>query len=142
MSIQTLIDNLDTFRDLSYAGIRRGLHRMAPQIETSLVETTAHGDITGATRASYSARVVGFGETGAARFGQAVAAVETLNPGHVATEPISMAGPGIVLDTPTDYQHKLETENAGAKATLGPTLGAFANLITAAVAAGSAEALS
>jgi hypothetical protein len=43
----------------------------------------------------------------------------------------------LVLTSPTDYQYKLETENGGQKAVLGPTLAAFALAIARAAGEGT-----
>jgi hypothetical protein len=106
----------------------QGLQRIAPQIEDALANTRAHGDVTGATRDGYRCYVVGGSlvnqASALAALNSAVAAVDRLNPGHSATAswPIPARSIGLALTSPTDYQVKLETENAGQKATLGPTL--------------------
>lgn len=141
MTIADLIRNLDRFRDLALDGAAAGLDQETPRITESMQQTTAHGDQTGATRASYSARRVGRGETGASAHAAGVAAVEELNPGHAASASVSVAGMGVIIDSATDYQEQLETESTGDKAVLGPTIGAEAANLTAAAAAGSRRAL-
>lgn len=121
----------------------KGLRSVAPAIEATMAATTAHGDVTGATRDGYRAYLVGgnVGEQGSAvaALASAVRAVERLNPGRSATADWSMAAQiGIALTSPTDYQIKLETENAGAKAVLGPTIAQFALRCTEAAAKGKA----
>lgn len=118
------------------AGATAGLDAEAATLEEAMHATTAHGDITGATRAGYSARRVGLGADGAAAHAASVAAVEAHNPGASATAPVAIDGLGVIVDCPTTYQEKLETEQAGRKAVLGPTLSAARLNLTAAAAAG------
>lgn len=104
--------------------------------------TQAHGDVTGATRAGYAAYVVSDAvvdqASAAAAIQRSVSDVQALNPYHVATVEgsLEVEGFGVVMTCPTDYQEKLETENAGAKAVLGPTLQANADVLTARAARG------
>ena len=141
MTIGDLIRNLDRMRDTALEGAAGGLDQASGDITRDMQQTRAHGDVTGATRASYSARRVGQGQTGATAHAASVAAAASLNPGHVASAAVSVAGIGVIIDSATDYQEDLETENAGEKAVLGPTLTAEHLELTAAAAAGSKKAL-
>lgn len=141
MTIQDLIRGLDRLHDVALDGAARGLDDAAADITEEMQQTRAHGDVTGATRASYSARRVGRGSSGAAQHAASVAAAASLNPGHVASASVSVAGLGVLIDSATDYQEDLETENAGEKAVLGPTLAAEHPNLTRAAAAGSKKAL-
>lgn len=141
MTIQNLVQGLQRFHDLSLDGMAAGLDTDAERITDAMQATSAHGDQTGATRANYNARRVGRGQTGAAAHAASVAAVEGLNPGHAASAPVSVEGIGVIIDSATDYQEKLETENAGDRAVLGPTITAESLALTAAAAAGSKKAL-
>jgi hypothetical protein len=141
MTIHDLIRGLDRMRDVALDGAAQGLDPEADRITGEMQQSPAHGDVTGATHASYNARRVGRGATGAAAHAAAVAAVEGLNPGHAASAGVTVAGIGVIIDSATDYQERLETENAGDKAVLGPTIGAEGLSLTAAAAAGSKKAL-
>lgn len=141
MSIGNLIRNLDRMRDVALGGVAQGLDTQTDRITADMHQTHAHGDATGATRASYSARRVGQGETGATAHAASVAAAASLNPGHVASASVTIDGIGVIIDSATDYQEELETENAGEKAVLGPTLAAAHLELTQAAAAGSKKAL-
>lgn len=121
----------------------RGLQGIAGRVEASMTSTTAHGDITGATRDAYRAYVTGSGLQAEAAAEQAlngaVRAVERLNPGRSARAAWSApaAFVALVLTCPTDYQVELETNNAGQKAVLGPTLAAYVLAIAAAAGRGA-----
>lgn len=134
---------------LNLSDIERGLREMRPhyerraaaglrvaafEAEELLRDTTAHGDVTGATRAGYTAAVITPQDDGSGALAAAVAAVEAENPGRSATATGTLAGSvGMVLYSPTDYQADLE---ASQKATLGPTLAAIADDLTRRAARG------
>jgi hypothetical protein len=142
MSIADLIDGLTRFQGRALDGAAAGLDEGAGRVTGDMRQTSAHGDVTGATRASYNARRVGRGETGAAQHAASVAAVEGHNPGHVGSESIAITTDlGVIVDSATDYQDQLETQQAGEKAVLGPTIAAAGSGLTAAAAAGSRKAL-
>lgn len=125
-----------------------GLQAEAGAAQTDMQDTSAHGDITGATRASYRAFVIGGPHTGAqeAESGleAAIAAIASAVTDH-GGRPASMDSGivlgdddrGVLLTSYTDYQDKLETEHAGQKAVLAPTLQAHATAFTKAAADGS-----
>ena len=133
---------LEAFVAHTEAQIRRGLSNAAADAQSAMQQTSAHGDVTGATRAGYRAYVVSASLLDQASalqaLNSAVAAVEARNPGHSATSEISISAESftVVLTCPTDYQEKLETENAGEKAVLAPTLAAFTDEFTARAAEG------
>jgi hypothetical protein len=142
IDVSGALRGLDAFVEHQEAKIRRGLRGAAQDAQTVMQQTTAHGDITGATRAGYRAYVVGGGLVDQAvalqAINSAIAAVEALNPGHSSTseDTIGADSWGVVLTCPTDYQEKLETENAGEKAVLAPTFAAFQDEFTARAAEG------
>ena len=142
MSVKPLQDGLKRLKQRALDGAASGLETGAGRAESAMKGTTAHGDDTGATRAGYSARVVGNGRTGASEHAAALAAAEALNPGKTATASVSIDGIGVILDSPTTYQVHLERERAGQHAVLGPTLQGNALQFTAAAAEGSRKALS
>ena len=139
--MQALIAGLDKVITRALDGAGRGLDRECARITDDMRTTNAHGSVTSATKASYSARRVGRGATGADAHSASIAAVEDLNPGHAATSTVTIEGLGVIVDSGTDYQRHLETNKAGAHAVIGPTLQAEASTLTAAAARGSREAL-
>lgn len=140
--MQELIDGLTRMRAASLDGMAAGLDGVTPAITERMRATTAHGDQTGATRASYQARRVGRGQDGAAAFATAYQAADERNPGKAVTSSVAVDGEiGVIIDSATTYQDKLETERAGARAVLGPTLQAESRALTAAAADGSRKAL-
>ncbi len=126
-----------------YTGIDRLLARIIPAAEDGLAEaaalmqddmqaTSAHGDMSGATRASYRAFVIGGSHTGQAEAASGYAAAQqalTGFRGHAGNAQSLDSGitlgddeRGILLTSYTSYQHVLETARAGEKAVLGPAL--------------------
>jgi hypothetical protein len=142
VDVSDALRGLEAFVELQEAKIRRGLRAAAADAQSAMQQTSAHGDVTGATRAGYRAYVVGGSLVDQAvalqAINSAVAAVEAKNPGHSATsdDTIGADSWGVVLTCPTDYQEKLETENAGEKAVLAPTFAAFQDEFTARAAEG------
>lgn len=139
--MQALRDGLRRTLAVGMEGAARGLERLAAVLETAMQNDPAHGNVTGATHANYGAKVYGAGRDPSTSTDSQAAIVEALNPGHSATEPITLDGIGMILDSATDYQRKLETEDAGRKAVLGPTLRGSVDDFTRYVAEGSREAL-
>lgn len=132
---EPLIQRLEQYRQATLRAALDGLKGAAAGITLEMRDTTAHGDVTGATRANYTAYAVGLGESGGTQVGRAVAAVEHFNPGHVARSSTGIPGDvGVIITSFTDYQEKLETEGAGAKAVIGPTLQANTQRLTQAAA--------
>lgn len=115
-----------------------GLQESADIMQDAMQDTSAHGDVTGATRASYRAFVIGGAHTGASESASGLAAALANNPAHALSQDSGVAlgadQRGILLTSYTDYQEKLETENAGEKAVIGPTLQQFAPLVIQLVA--------
>lgn len=120
----------------------QGLATAAAEAEAAMQATTAHGDITGATRASYRAIVIGGGHTGAAEAEsgleaaiQAIAQSEVDHGGRPASQDSGIVlGPderGVILTSFTDYQDDLEQSD---KAVLTPTLQEYMLRFTQAVA--------
>ena len=141
--LKPLLDGLDRIKRVSLQGHLDGLKGAAAGVTLDMRQTSAHGDVTSATRASYSSYAVGLGETGSQYVARGVASVEAFNPGHSATAPVTIGTPlGAIVTSFTDYQNKLELENAGAKAVLGPTIQVSGTRFTRAAAAASKRALS
>jgi len=142
LNTTSVLDGLDAWVEAQEAQIRRGLRAAAAEAQRDMQQTTAHGDVTGATRAGYVAYVVGgslVDEAAATQaLGQAIAAVERLNPGESATSQGSIGADswGVVLTCPTTYQQDLETDNAGLRAVLTPTFAAVAPDLTERAARG------
>lgn len=143
MNIETLVANLDQLERRVIAGALAGLQAEANTISDDMQATSAHGDITGATRANYAAIPVGGGADSAATVASMVAVVEALNPGQSSTDPVTLPDDalGVLITSATAYQWELETENAGRKAVLGPTLDEYREALTAAAARGIRRAL-
>jgi hypothetical protein len=142
LDLSNVMSGLDAYVAAQEAQIRTGLRAAAEEAQRDMQATTAHGDVTGATRAGYVAYVVGgslVDEAVAAQaLGSAVAAVERLNPGQSATAEATIGTEswGVVLTCPTAYQPDLETENAGLRAVLAPTFAAVVNELTERAARG------
>lgn len=143
MTIDALIRQLDALEQRTVTGLLAGLDRMAGIIENAMQRDPAHGDVTYATHANYAAKVYGPGRDPSASTASQAAVVEALNPGQVATAPLTVpAGTvGVILDSVTDYQRDLETGYAGNKAVLGPTIATSGDDFTRAAAQGAREAL-
>lgn len=142
IDLRDILAKLEAFEQKSLDGAVAGLAAAAAGITLDMRQTTAHGDVTSATRANYTAYAVGRGRDGSTELQRAISAVETLNPGHVETASVALGSDiGVILTSATDYQSKLETENAGQKAVLGPTLSVSTDRLTRAAAAGAERAL-
>lgn len=138
-----LIPGLTAAMDKSRQGQKRGLQDLCNLLTTAMGQDPAHGDVTSASHTNYAAYVVGDGETGEEVTDSQVAVVEALNPGHSSTGPLEVpdGAIGAVLSSATDYQRKLETENAAQRAVLGPTIQGSAEDFTRYAAEGSRRAL-
>lgn len=116
-----MITALDRYVAEQEQAAREGLEAGAAAMTQSLKFTQAHGDQTGATRAGYVAYVAGDDEA----FDAAYEAADALNPEHSFEGEIASAPDGVlrvIATSPTDYQKRLEKDDGGAKATLGPTM--------------------
>jgi hypothetical protein len=135
-TIDPLLKGLDKYLEFVETRAATGLRAAAHDVTVQLKSTTAHGDVTGATRAGYVAYVVGADLLSQGQALQAlnmsVAAVAARNPGESAVAPGVIGGEsiGMILTSPTTYQQNLETDNAGQRAVLGPTLQAVADDLT------------
>lgn len=108
----------------------------APDLEDQLRATDAHGDITGATRASYRVYVVTPEDDGSAAAGDGRAAAEGLNPGHGTIVRHDGLGDdvGLVATGFTDYLDDLATQNGGAKDAVTPLVPGAGARLTADIA--------
>lgn len=138
LDVSNVLAQLDAYEDHCTDLATRGLRAGAQAARNDMATTAAHGDSTGATRAGYRAYVVTPADDGQAAIGGAIAAVEDKNPGHGAAlgGRLGAGSIGVVITCPTDYQELLETENAGLRAVLGPTLDAYRDALTARAARG------
>lgn len=134
-----LLAALDALPAHMAAQAEKGLEKQSAIAEAEMQATNAHGDVTGATRASYRAFVIGGTHTGSAEAASGYSAAQAANPAGALSQSSGVSlgpeGRGVILTSFTDYQDKLETENAGQKAVLGPTLQQNAQAFTQAVAA-------
>lgn len=117
-------------------GALEGLQATAAGVTLDMRNDPAHGDVTGASHANYSARAVGVGEDGGALLSVARAAAAALNPSEVGpTSSVRIDGiAGVILDSQLNYSPDLEQENAGQKAVITPTLRASGTRFTAGAA--------
>lgn len=140
-----LLAGLDRLLAHIPAQAEHGLAKQAELAESEMHATSAHGDVTSATRASYRAFVIGGAQTGdgaaASGYAAAQAAIASATgkrSGHALSQDSGVAldadDRGVLLTSYTDYQDKLEVEHAGAKAVLAPTLQQHAQQFTQAVA--------
>jgi len=127
------------------AQAEKGLARQAGVAESEMKATTAHGDITGATRDSYRAFLIGGTHTGASESAsgyaaaQAAIASSTVSHGGAAISQdsgvaLSPDERGVLITAYTTQQYFLETTRAGERAVLLPTLQQNAQAFTQAVA--------
>ncbi len=140
-----LLKGLDALLLHIPAQAEKGLARQASVAEAEMQGTSAHGDITGATRASYRAFVIGGSHTGASEATSGYAAAQAAIGSSIVSHggaalsqdsgvSLSPDERGVLLTSYTDYQDALEVDNAGQKAVLGPTLQQNALAFTQAVA--------
>lgn len=135
--ISGALAGIDQLIDIIYQGVENSLADVAVYDQSLLESTVAHGDITGATRSSYRVFLIGGSHDGSAEassgYADAQAAITAYTSrgfsGHGGQALIQDSGlnltpqqRGLLYTSYTDYQVKLETENGGQKATLGPTL--------------------
>lgn len=132
-----LMGRIDQVTD---AGLAEGAHHLQSVDQ----ETEAYAGMSGATRASTTAYVIGPGHDGSAEAaaGYAAASAALANfTGHNGTAVRQNSGvqlqedeKGIILTNFTSYADKLETENAGEKAHIGPTIFSEGRIVTQIVA--------
>ncbi len=140
-----VLAGIDRLIDTIYRGAENGLADVAVYAQSLLESTAAHGDITGATRASYRVFLIGGEHNGSSEassgYAEAQAAISSYVSrgfsGHGGQALIQDAGitltlqqRGLLYTSYTDYQDKLETEKGAQKATLLPTLQATMFLAT------------
>jgi hypothetical protein len=135
---------LDELERRARAAALRGLRQAAQVMQRDAQETSAYAGMSGATRAATVAVVISAEDDGAGELQAAYnRAAEHLggfvgHAGHPLLTPAgSVSGDEItvVLTVPTDYIDDLETERAGEKAFLGPTMDAHRQRLAAAAAA-------
>lgn len=135
--LTNVLQGIETLIELVYEGAENGLVNASAYAQSLLESTIRHGDITGATRASYRVFLIGGSHTGSSEstsgYADAQAAIASFTSrgmqGHGGQALSQDAGisltpqqRGLLYTSYTDYQMKLETENGAQKATLGPTL--------------------
>ncbi|HMQ30014.1 MAG TPA: hypothetical protein PKD53_04765 [Chloroflexaceae bacterium] len=106
------------------AGAIPALAGLAEDLTGELQATDVHGDVTGATRASYRAYVVHEADDGSNAAGEGAAAAEALNPGHGVVARTGSIGDDVILVASvfTDYAEHLATDEAGARDAVGPLI--------------------
>lgn len=139
-----LLAGLVRLRQAQETAILSGLQDGADAGQAEMQSTRAHGDQSSATRASYTAYVIGGGRTGAAEAAAGYAVAQAALAGFSGHEGKALsqasgvvlrAGEfGILYTSFTDYQKALETENAAEKAVIGPVVISQAGANTARVA--------
>ena len=123
------------------AGMREGAELM----QAAMQETTAHGDQTGATRASYRAAIdadwPAAASSGYAAAQAAIAAADAAGRGHGGQALLEDSGVTqeeghrlILLSAMTDYIDRLVIDNAGEKDAITPALQGYASLTTQLIA--------
>jgi hypothetical protein len=135
----SLVAGLDALQNRVLRGAFDSLKPLCRLLSDAMQADPAHGDVTAASHTNYAAYPVSarLGESGASIVASQVSVVENLNPGHSETEPLSSdAAIVVVVASATDYQWELETENAGAKAVIGPTIAGSSDDFTRAAALG------
>lgn len=117
---------------------------LAQDLEGELAATDAHGDVTGATRASYRVYVVHDGDDGSAAASDGAAAAEAKNPGHGVVARHGTIGDDVVLVASvfTDYAEHLAVDSAGAKDAVTPFMPRYGPAAAAEVAAAIRRRLS
>lgn len=128
---------IDSLLRIIYQGAENGLANAAAYNQSLLESTIRHGDITGATRASYRVFLIGGSHTGSSEASSGYADAQAAIAAHAARGFLGHGGQalsqdsgvsltvqqrGLLYTSYTDYQDKLETENGAQKATLLPTL--------------------
>lgn len=106
------------------AGAIPALSGLAEDLQGELEATDVHGDVTGATRASYRAYVVHEADDGTNAAGGGAAAANALNPGHGVVARYGSIGDDVILVATvfTDYAEFLAADEAGARDAVGPLI--------------------
>jgi len=131
------------------AGVERGLQAGAAVPEQMMQSSPAHGDITGATHASYDVALIGGSHDGSAEAADAYSEAQAAIAGAIISHggralsqdsgiTLRSDERGLIYRSFTNYQHELEQSP---KAVIGPTLQQTAQLMTQYAADGSKDAL-
>lgn len=109
----------------------------APDLEQALAATNAHGDVTGATRASYRVYVVTPEDDGSGAASDGRAAAEAKNPGRGTVVRHDGLGDdvGLVATGFTDYLEEIVVESGGAKDAVTPLVPRYGTALTGEIAA-------
>lgn len=124
-----------------------GLDQIAPAVQQAMQDSAAHGDRSGASHASYRALTATNAAQAAASGYAAAAAALSANPayGYAVMQSTGIVQGAdekvMVLTDFTSYGADRETAQAGKKAVEGPTLQAYSQQITQAIAAESQQVL-
>lgn len=138
--MKELVQGLERFKRAQRRGMVQGLQKLCNTLSDAMQNDPAHGDVTGASHTNYAAIPVGEGQTTAATVASMVSVVEALNPGHSETSQVVIPDIGAIITSATDYQWELETQYAGRKAVIGPTLQGSATDFTRYAAEGAKAA--
>src|SRR5262245_404681 len=132
---------LDRIERLAVQGAAAGLDTEASQTQGELLtraQAVIRG-VTGATFAGIAVYVVGAGVTSSGIVQAAIGGVTDHNPDHVEVNTIDAGGPdelAVVATDFTDYQRKLEEDEAGRRAFIAPGVDGKALAFAAAAAEG------
>lgn len=120
------------------AGAITALTGLADDLTQELASTRVHGDVSGATRASYRVYVVHEADDGSATAADGAAAADALNPGHGVVDRHGSIGDDVLLVASvfTDYAEHLATDEGGAKDAVSPFIARYGPAIAQEAAAG------
>jgi hypothetical protein len=110
---------------------------LGPDLEQELQATRVHGDVSGATRASYRVYPVHDGDDGSSSAASGVAAAEANNPGHGTSERHGSISGDVLLVASvfTDYAEIIATEEGGSKDAVSPFMARYGAMIAQNLAA-------
>lgn len=113
------------------------------RLEAELQATDAHGDVTGATRASYRVYVVSETDDGSSAAADGAAAAEVLNPGSSTIVRQGEIGDDVIVVATgfTDYLEHIVTDSGGAKDAITALLPAAGSTLSTAAADGISRRL-
>lgn len=116
--------------------IKRAMEQIAPAVQDAAQATTVYNNVTGATRASTVAYVLGLGDAYHPSFFLAFNEAESLNPGHGDPDPPRPPLPGeitLYVLSATDYSKWLNERRGSASAYLLDAIATNSGALQAAV---------
>lgn len=138
VDISRAIASLRQLETEARAGAIVGLTALADDLTQELAATRAHGDVSGATRASYRVYVVHENDDGSAAAAAAAGEADALNPGHGEVGRHGSINDDVLLVASvfTDYAKYLATNNGGAYDAVSPFIARYGPQIAAEAAQG------